>query len=72
MRVSVDQPISGRRWRHVKRNTLYTEIGRGYMQSTDPEWEMKAVVIYESDADGTMWVRPATEFDDGRFVRAPD
>jgi hypothetical protein len=30
------------------------------------EQDRTAVAIYD-DADGTVWVRPALEFDDGRF-----
>lgn len=70
-----------RRWRHVKRGSIYTEIGRGKMQAagwsrvwrvgdqTDGESvDMADVVIYQSEADGSVWVRPVAEFEDGRFV----
>jgi hypothetical protein len=55
------------RWRHLKRGTEYTEIGRGFAQCAwAPIEEMTAVVIYRGH-DGSLWVRNAVEFDDGRF-----
>lgn len=55
------------KWRHKKRNTFYTEVGRGFAQvSHHPIEDYTAVVIYR-DADGVLWVRNAVEFDDGRF-----
>jgi hypothetical protein len=55
------------RWRHVERGTYYTEIGRGFASIADmPIKDYTAVVIYQGD-DGTLWVRNAVEFDDGRF-----
>lgn len=50
--------------RHVKSGRLYRELRRGVLEA-----DMTPVVIYD-DAEGrTCWVRPAAEFDDGRFVR---
>lgn len=60
------------RWRHVKRNTTYTELHRGTMNSADPAWDRKSVVVYQSDQTGAVEVRMAHEFDDGRFVREND
>lgn len=56
-----------RRWRHKKRGTFYTEIGRGRMQCTGPIYDMLPVVIYQSESDGSLWVRFESEFEDGRF-----
>jgi hypothetical protein len=56
------------RWRHKKRGTTYIEIGRGNLQiATDPVEEDDRVVIYQSEADGRLWVRGEAEFGDGRF-----
>ncbi|MBX8828237.1 DUF1653 domain-containing protein, partial [Ochrobactrum sp. SFR4] len=30
--------------------------------------DMREVVIYRSVDDGSLWVRPREEFDDGRFI----
>ena len=53
------------RWRPTHRHRkggLYRVITRGVWEP-----ERRAVVIYD-DADGITWVRPADEFDDGRFT----
>jgi hypothetical protein len=70
-----DVPQSPRqyRWRHKKRGTTYVEIGRGNLQiATDPVEEDDRVVIYQSEADGRLWVRGEAEFGDGRFEALPD
>jgi len=54
------------RWRHKKRGTEYTIIGNGLLQSDAPILDEHPVVVYRGD-DGTIWVRPPTEFFDGRF-----
>ena len=50
-------------WKHTKSGRLYVEIGRG---KYDPTFAQ--VVIYQSTKTQEIWVRPQTEFDDGRFV----
>lgn len=55
-------------WQHKKRGSVVRELGRGFAQvSAHPIEEMTAVVIYEHMNDGSLWVRNAVEFDDGRF-----
>jgi hypothetical protein len=51
-------------YRHVKTGGIYAERGRGKMEAT-----LEPVVIYENVNAEEIWVRPAAEFDDGRFKR---
>lgn len=61
--------MKGKRWKHVKRGIVVTEIGRGFVQAaTGPLFEMSPVVFYRHDEDGSLWVRHVEEFGDGRFV----
>ena len=46
--------------RHRK-GGLYRFISRGILET-----DRSTVVIYD-DAQGTVWVRPTSEFEDGRF-----
>lgn len=56
-------------YRHKKRGTAYTELGRGHLNCADPAFDRKEVVIYQSKDTGSLEVRPVSEFDDGRFER---
>ncbi|GAN86393.1 DUF1653 domain-containing protein [Komagataeibacter intermedius] len=53
-------------YRHKKRGGLYIVHGRATLQVDGPH-DMAECVIYSSTADGRVWVRPASEFFDGRF-----
>jgi hypothetical protein len=58
------------RWRHKKRGTSYSEIGRAGLQAADPGGldDNDVMIVYRGD-DGQLWVRPEYEFLDGRFER---
>jgi Protein of unknown function (DUF1653) len=51
------------RYRHIKRGTTYEVLTEGDNENSPGE----RVVIYRSEADGKVWVRPAAQFHDGRF-----
>ncbi len=57
-------------WQHKKRGTLYRLLMRGTLQIEGPQ-DMAEVVVYQDVDDGRVWVRPASEFFDGRFEEAP-
>lgn len=57
--------VDGRRFRHLKRGSIYEHVGVGIVQGTLTDDD--AVVIYRGEDDGRLWVRGAVEFWDGRF-----
>jgi len=58
----VEEPEIGSRWRHLKRGATYIVEGSCVIEAL-----LVTGVIYKSEADGTVWVRPLSEFVDGRF-----
>ena len=44
-----------------KKGGLYRVLGRAVLEA-----DRSDVVVYD-DAEGTVWVRPVDEFEDGRF-----
>ncbi|WP_321362619.1 DUF1653 domain-containing protein [uncultured Celeribacter sp.] len=50
-------------WQHVASGGLYTVIAHGQRED-----DLTPVTIYKSLWDGAIWVRPTSEFEDGRFI----
>lgn len=68
VRSAREQSGEAKQWRHLKRGSIVTEIGRGRAQASvhNPITDMAHVVIYKHGDD--LWVRATDEFEDGRFV----
>lgn len=63
--VATAQPAAApERVRHIKRGSTYTVIGQGYVQTGRGLHDYDDVVIYKSEEDGSLWVRPVDEFND--------
>ena len=55
--------------RHKKRGTTYEVLaGLALLQTDTPLSDMAEVVVYRCKETGDFWVRPCSEFNDGRFV----
>lgn len=52
----------GSKWLHLKSKHTYEVIAVGYLESS-----LTTIVVYKG-SEGLVWVRPITEFLDGRFV----
>lgn len=59
-----DTPLT---YRHNKRGTTYTFIGEAELQAGQPVLEPTLMTVYRCIKTGKLWVRPAWEFNDGRF-----
>ena len=68
--IARDQLIGhpDRTYRHKKRATLYEVQGLATLQIEGPH-DMTECVAYWDLQSGRMWVRPVSEFLDGRFER---
>ena len=53
--------------RHKKRGSTYRVIGTALLQPAEPVGEPCAMVVYRDIDKGHLWIRPESEFDDGRF-----
>lgn len=61
-----------RHYKHKKRGTEYrlmTQVAK--VQSNAPIYEGDLVAVY-MDSSGDYWIRPDTEFMDGRFEGVPE
>lgn len=56
------------RYEHLKRGTRYEVLHYHALREAD----MVECVVYCAVADGKIWVRPRSEFFDGRFVPITD
>lgn len=50
-------------WHHMKTGGLYTVLHDDAIREDD----LEPVIVYQNVGDGRIWVRPASEFFDGRF-----
>lgn len=55
------------RYKHLKRGTTYEVVSVG----EDENNRGRSLVVYRGEDDGKIWVRPAEQFFDGRFVELP-
>lgn len=66
----LDQMIQDGAWtpthRHLKRGSTYRHLAPARMQASEPVADMSEVEVYQGE-DGQWWVRPSSEFNDGRF-----
>lgn len=53
-------------YRHKKTGGLYDLVGFAQVQTSQPLNDYDDVTVYSSE-EGKMWVRPTSEFNDGRF-----
>lgn len=61
-------PVEGI-YQHRKGGT-YDSLGAARIQSDEPLKDMDEVVVYRAHADGSLWARRKSEFEDGRFSSA--
>lgn len=54
----------GARFKHLKTGGIYRIITEGNEENSGDD-----VIVYRSEKDGSVWVRPKSEFFDGRFER---
>lgn len=62
-----------KRYRHKVRGTTYRVLFEAAKASSIiAALDDMTMVVYQGEADGLVWVRPALEFFDGRFEPLPE
>lgn len=65
----------GEKWKHLKTGGEYEIVGVGRLQVKEESLDMTECVMYKSMKDsgefkaGSIWIRPVSDFLDGRFVK---
>jgi hypothetical protein len=59
------------RYQHVKSGSIYIVLHDATMQAEGP-LDNERVIVYQCQDDIRVWVRPYSEFMDGRFRVLPD
>jgi hypothetical protein len=70
--ASMGNATMGDRYRHKVRGSTYRVLYEAAKASSIiTALDDMTMVVYQCEADGCVWVRPAIEFFDGRFERLP-
>jgi hypothetical protein len=64
-------PAIASKWKHHKRGGEYMVHARAILQVADDHLDGSIVIFYVNTEDGSTWVRPVSEFLDGRFEFVP-